>query len=189
MAGVNTLENYVSQLFVIQNSGLVVLSRRYNVECFDQATQLVGGFIGALLNFLQNETSSNVCGESKRGLHNLQMVEMTCSKWFIKTHKDYFIVMMIDKQSPLVNDQPDIVNHLLSNTTTALDIMETFQTSLPKHVFMDYSEEFGNILDNVLYETISTRMEDEITFQNGVLGKENGTSIYLGGYQTGAYNF
>ena len=166
LAGVKTLENYISQIFVIQKSGLVSLSRRYNIECFYQPTQLLGGFLGSLLNFLQMETCNTYCGHSQNGSHSLQMIEMTCNKWFVRTHKDYFIIMMVDKKSPLVDGNTDILEHLLSNTITTLDIMEAFQTSLPNHVFLDYSDEFGNILDNVLYETISAKFEDEITFQN-----------------------
>lgn len=178
LAGVKTLENYISQLFVIQNSGLVSLSRRYSDECFDHPTQLLGGFIGAMLNFLQIETNKNYCGYSRSGFHTLQMIEMTCNKWYVRTHKDYFIVMMIQKESPLVEANSDIIDHLMSNTITAVEIMETFQSSLTKHVFLDYADEFGNILDNVLYETISTKFEDEITFQNGILGNDIGSSIY-----------
>ncbi|MCE7734060.1 MAG: hypothetical protein GPJ54_04220 [Candidatus Heimdallarchaeota archaeon] len=180
LAGVKTLENYISQLLVIENSGLVCLSRRYNIECFDQPTQLLGGFIGALLNFLQLETENNYCGHSPSGFHSLQMIEMSCSKWFVRTHKDYFIIMMVNKRSPLIERNSDILDQLMSNTTTALDIMETFQPALANHVFLDYSEEFGNILDNVLYETISTKFEDEIKFQHGILGNDIGTSVYLG---------
>jgi hypothetical protein len=188
LAGVKTLENYISQLFVIQNSGLVVLSRRYSVECFDQPTQLVGGFVGALLNFMQLETDDNYCGYSKTGSHELQMIEMTCSKWYVRTHKDYFVIMMVHKGSPLINENSEILDHLMSNTTTALDIMETFQTSLSKHVFLDYSEEFGNILDNVLYESISTKFEDEVTFQTGILGPEIGSSVYRSNHKARVYS-
>lgn len=188
LAGVKTLENYISQLLVVENSGLVCLSRRYNIECFDQPTQLLGGFVGALLNFLQIETENNYCGHSLSGFHSLRMIEMSCTKWFVKTHKDYFIIMMVNKSSPLIDGNSEILDQLMMNTTTALDIMETFQPFLSNHVFLDYSEEFGNILDNVLYETISSKFEDEIEFQHGILGNGIGSSVYHGQCETKAYN-
>ena len=178
----NNFNGYISQVFVIHETGVVFLARRYNPSCFSEETQLIGGFLGALLNFVEVKTHEKNCLVDPTGFHFIQEIKMSCSNWLVRKHDDCFIVIISERSSIVSQpDQDQLKNELLEQTSTTIDIIKSFQEIIHDHIFLDHSDEFGVILDNMFHETLSTYLDQKNNFQEGTEELGLGASIFTTG--------
>ena len=91
------------------------------MDCFSIDTQLVGGFLSALINFVEIE-NANV--SSCKSSHTLTGLSTTCSNWHIDRSGDYIAALVIKNDSLLKDvigdDEDKIINMLFENAHNAI---------------------------------------------------------------------
>ena len=162
----------VGQVYVIHQTGLVMLSRKYTSCCASSDPQLIGGFLAALLTFANNASYSNVesCEWEEDGVHKLNDIGMSCSRWFIKTVEDYTVAVLIPNQSPLLQERKfDVVENICEQVISTFLIFQMFDMNVDEHIetIRDYSDEFGNTVDNIVFEVLSGLFGSSMQFEVG----------------------
>ncbi|MDH5401791.1 MAG: hypothetical protein OEZ01_15745 [Candidatus Heimdallarchaeota archaeon] len=153
------INELMSQLYVIHNTGAVLLSRSYDKVCVSVDTQLVGGFLAAVQIFVSNLQSNGIdrveC--STTGGHYLQEISLSCSKWFIQSVDEYMIACLVSKDSPLLTENrqkliSDLLSQILSSYLIFVNIAEENKKKPIK--LLEYSYEFGIAVDNIVYDSM-----------------------------------
>ncbi|MCE7734077.1 MAG: hypothetical protein GPJ54_04305 [Candidatus Heimdallarchaeota archaeon] len=161
----------MAQVYVIHQTGLVILSRKYTSGCVSSDPQLIGGFLAALLTFARvskNEVES--CQWEDDGKHQLKDIGMSCSRWFIKTVEEYTIAVLVQYHSPLLVEQRfDLINTICDQILSTFLIFQMFDVNVEENIgyVKDYSDDFGNTIDNIAFEQIREFMGDRLKFEVG----------------------
>ncbi len=170
----NTISDTISHVYVIHNSGLVVLSRKYANSCTSVESQLIGGFLTAILLFTKDMSSnSNVkCAWEEDGIHRLTDIGMSCSRFFIKSMGHYSIALLVPNDSPLIKDSAyetiyDLNERILSTFIlfTTFGLVDNFNTI---DTIKDYSDEFGHTVDNIIFEVLAEYINPDIKYREGI---------------------
>lgn len=160
---------YVAQVYVIHQNGFVLLSREYKSGCMSADPQLTGGFLSAINSFTQNLTGGNECAWDVNGRHRLVDIGMTCSRWFIKSNGDYTVAMLLSNDSPLIQKELwDTIDDIAARIVDSFEVFRLFSSSTGTiDLFLDHSDDFGNTVDNILFETISEQTGEELDYKEG----------------------
>jgi hypothetical protein len=166
------VSDHVAQVYVIHQTGLVMLSRRYSFGCVGTEPQLIGGFLSALLTFANNSFNleGNSCEWETDGIHTLKDIGMSCSRWFVKTIDNYTSAMLIPNQSPLLQNRKfDVIDNMCEQIITSFLIFQMFDINVDQNLahVKDYSNDFGNTVDNIVYETLKDTAGSSILFEIG----------------------
>ncbi len=162
----------IAQVYVIHQTGLVMLTRKYSSGCVSSDPQLIGGFLAALLTFARNSFNeeNQSCEWEEDGMHKLTDIGMSCSRWFIKTVEDYTIAVLIPNQSALLQQgKYELIDNLCEQTISTFLIFQMFDMNVEQNIdhVKDYSEDFGNTVDNIVYEVLSELVGTSIKFETG----------------------
>lgn len=160
---------YLAQVYVIHQDGFVLLSREYKKGCMSSDPHLTGGFLSAINSFTQNTSVENTCDWDEDGRHRLIDIGMTCSRWFIKANGDYTIAMLLSNDSPLIqNELWDTIDDIAARIVDSFEVFRLFSSSSGTiDLFLDHSDDFGNTVDNILFETISEQTGEELDYKQG----------------------
>ncbi len=162
----------ISQVFVIHKSGVVVLSRIYQESCLSSDPQLIGGILSALITLIQYDTGNGkYCVWEADGKHRLRDIGMSCSRWFIVSHMDFTLAVLVPHSSPLVKlERYDAIQKLNEAILNSFAIFFEFDDSFVDGEIQgikDYSIEFGNMLDSLIFENLYDNLGIEIKFEKG----------------------
>lgn len=170
--GTNMISDYLSQVYVIHQTGLVILSRKYSSGCVSNDPQLIGGFLAALLTFAKTSGSeeSKACEWEEDRLHKLKDIGMSCSRWFILTEDEYTIAALVPYTSLLLRERKfDIIEKISQQIISTFLIFRMFDMNVDQDIkyVKDYSSDFGNTIDNIVFEQLKEIVSDEIIFEIG----------------------
>ncbi len=165
------ISDCLAQVYVIHQTGLVILSRKYTSGCVSNDPQLIGGFLAALLTFARsskNEVES--CLWEEDGKHQLKDIGMSCSRWFIKTIEEYTIAILVQYSSPLLTEQRyELINTICDQVLSTFLIFQMFDVNVEENIgyVKDYSDDFGNTIDNIAFEQLREFVGDRLLFEVG----------------------
>lgn len=165
---------FVAQVYVIHHDGFVLLSREYDQNCMSGDPQLIGGFLAAINSFTKSSSVNTTCSWDELGRHQLVDIGMSCSRWFIRSSGEYTIALLLNNDSVLIQNQMwGTIGRLASRIFNAFDTFRVF-TDGAIASFLDYSDEFGETVDNILFEVTAGEMsEAEYLEGKTVLEKAN----------------
>ena len=158
---------YISEVYVMYKSGVVLLSRRFEKSQVSSDPQLVGGFLSALSDFVQSVMRDHACNIF--GEHELLDIGISCSRWLIKSTGDFTVAVLIQNDSPLIQRGLwHVIDEFAHRVSISFDIFYQFVSFKTQSILLseDYSEDFGNTVDYVLFETLSEFTDENITFDD-----------------------
>lgn len=166
------ISDSISQVYVIHQTGLVLLSRKYSSGCVSNDPQLIGGFLAALLTFARTSGSeaSKSCQWEEDGMHKLIDIGMSCSRWFIRTEEEYTIAILVPYTSQLIIERKfDIIQKICEQTITTFMIFRMFDMNVEEDIkyVKDYSDDFGNTIDNIVFEQLREIFGSDVHFETG----------------------
>ncbi|RMG37330.1 MAG: hypothetical protein D6732_07115 [Methanobacteriota archaeon] len=164
--------DFINQIFVVHKSGIVILSRIYQQSCISSDPQLIGGLLSAMLTLVQHDTNdTRYCSWEMDGRHRLKDIGMSCSRWFIGTHGDFTIATLVPYSSPLItSNRYDIIQKINQAIIASFSIFIEFGTdgiNGKVEAIQDYTIEFGNTLDSLIFESLYDNLGIEIGFEKG----------------------
>ncbi|MHA2250998.1 MAG: hypothetical protein ACXAD7_11585 [Candidatus Kariarchaeaceae archaeon] len=162
----------VSQVYVIHHTGLVMLTRKYSSGCVSNDPQLIGGFLAALLTFAKNSynVENQSCEWEEDGVHKLTDIGMSCSRWFITSVEEYTIAVLIPNQSPLLQQRKfELIDSICEQTISTFLIFQMFDMNVDQKLenIRDYSDDFGNTVDNIVFESLTDFLGTNLKFEIG----------------------
>ncbi len=165
------ISDSISQVYVIHQTGLVLLSRKYNNSCVSNDPQLIGGFLAALLTFARTSGSevSKSCQWEEDGMHKLVDIGMSCSRWFIGTEEEYTIALLVPYSSQLILDRKfDVIKKISDRIISTFLIFRMFDINVEEDIryVKDYSFEFGNAVDTMIIEQLSEVNGSELSVES-----------------------
>lgn len=150
------ISDFITQVYVIHRTGMVILSRKYADSCIESDPQLVGGLVAAIMT-VTNSTSSDVktCIGSDDGKHRLIEFTTTCSRWFIIQEDDFVVTVLVPNVSPLL-DKIDLIGSVSKQIldTYLLFKQFTIQTEETVEESSEEQQELGNTIDNFVSDVI-----------------------------------
>lgn len=168
-----SMGDFINQIFVVHKSGVVILSRIYQESCISSDPQLIGGLLSALLTLVQHDSNvTRYCSWEMDGKHRLRDIGMSCSRWFIGSHGDYTITSLVPHSSPLItSNRYDIIQKINQSIIASFSIFLEFGTngkSKDVEAIQDFTAEFGNTLDSLIFESLYDNLGIEIQFEKGI---------------------
>ncbi len=148
---------------------MVLLSRKYSSTCVDSDSQLIGGFLAALLIFMRNSsTDEPTCKWEQDGIHRLKDIGTSCARWFIESLEDYTVAVLVPNESPLIQQSKyDIINSISTQIIGSFVLFTTFGLAEDLDTLKDLTAEFGNSVDNILFEALTDFIDTKIAFEIG----------------------
>ena len=150
------ISDFVTQVYVIHRTGMVILSRKYADSCIESDPQLVGGLIAAIMT-VTNSTASNVtsCVGSKDGRHKLLEFTTTCSKWIISEDDDFVVTVLVPNTSPLL-EKIDLIGRVANQILETYLLFKQFTIQTEETIEDDTEEqiELGNTIDNFVSDVV-----------------------------------
>lgn len=145
----------ISQVYIMHETGVVLVTRIYNDSCIVGDSQLIGGFISSLVFFF-NDISSTCYREDNSG-HHLEEIAITCSRVVIVRRDDLLVVTIVPQDSALLRGAKRTrIKKVMSCIYEAFEsyklINSTESASLENYI--DYSDGFSSVLDKSLIDAI-----------------------------------
>lgn len=164
-----SVSDFVEQIYVVHKSGMVMLSRRYAISCVASDSQLIGGFLAALLIFMRNSQSSeDQCAWEQDGQHKLKDIGMSCSRWFINGLDDYTVALLIPNDSPLITESKyNLIHDISEKIISSFVLFTTFGLADNLDSLRDLGGDFGNSVDAMIFESLSDYLEGDVQFEVG----------------------
>ncbi len=164
--------DFINQIFVVHKSGVVILSRIYQQSCISSDPQLIGGLLSAMLTLVQHDSNdTRYCSWEMDGRHRLRDIGMSCSRWFIGTHGDFTIATLVPHSSPLItSNRYDVIQKINQSIIASFTIFLEFGMTDQREkveIIQDYTIEFGNTLDSLIFENLYDSLGIEIEFEKG----------------------
>lgn len=101
-------------------------------------------------------------------MHKLKDIGMSCSRWFIRTEGEYTIAILVPYKSQLLIEQKfDIIEKIYQQTISTFMIFRMFDLSVDEDIshVKDYSTDFGNTVDNIVFEQLLEVFGSDLTFE------------------------
>ena len=155
-----SISDYLSQIYVIHQTGMVMLSRNYSTSTINSDPQLIGGFLAAILTFAKVTSNDNFANDTG-GIEDISQIKdigMTHSRWFIESIDEYTVAILVPNSSPLIqNERYEFIYNLCKQIITTFTIFKTFNIDIDNSIetAQDYSEDFGYTTDNIVHEQLS----------------------------------
>ncbi|OLS28214.1 MAG: hypothetical protein HeimC2_08690 [Candidatus Heimdallarchaeota archaeon LC_2] len=152
----STISEFVTQVYVIHRTGMVILSRKYADSCIESDPQLVGGLIAAIMT-VTSSTASNVtsCIGAEDGRHKLLEFTTTCSRWIISEADDFVVTVLVPNTSPLL-EKINLISRVAEQILETYLLYKQFTIQTEETVEDDNDEqiELGNTIDNFVSDVI-----------------------------------
>ena len=154
------ISKYIKQVFVMHQSGLLLLSRKYTDDCVKKDSSLVGSLISALLAFTRSDDGSGICSENLIGDHHLTEFSTTCSRWIINPHKEYIITLVVPNISRLLKKR-DLINDCSKQILEMYQLYRNFENDANEEFDLEppKDDEFIRIIDNIIADLISEYLD------------------------------
>lgn len=149
---------------------MVMLSRKYSSGCIDSDSQLIGGFLAALLIFMRNSQGigTTSCPWEQDGQHRLKDIGTSCSRWFIESLDDYTVAVLVPNESPLIQESKyDVINSISTQIIGSFVLFTTFGLADDIDSLKDLTAEFGNSVDNIIFESLADFINPDLKFEIG----------------------
>ncbi|MCY3410410.1 MAG: hypothetical protein INQ03_02130 [Candidatus Heimdallarchaeota archaeon] len=149
---------------------MVLLSRRFSASCIRSDSQLIGGFLAALLIFMRNtqDTEGRDCSWEEDGIHRLKDIGMSCSRWFIESLDDYTVAVLVPNDSPLIQQSKyEVIYNISENIISSFVLFTTFGLTGSLDELKDFTSDFGNSVDNIVFEALTSSLNIELKFEAG----------------------
>lgn len=161
----NLVNSYISQVYLLHNTGMVEMARIYSENCVNSDPQLIGGFIAAIFAFL-NVSGNDVvksCPGSHDGKHRLRSINSTCSQWYISQNNDFLSALLIPNTSPLIkNDQIKLIERICNQLLETFILFKNFTMSVVETNSTE--DEIGNTLDYIIKDSLSDFTDRKLKF-------------------------
>lgn len=102
-------------------------------------------------------------------MHKLKDIGMSCSRWFIKTEDEYTIALLVPYKSQLLIDRKfDVIDKICAQTISTFLIFKMFDINVDEDIgyVKDYSSDFGNTIDNIVFEQLREVFGSEVKFES-----------------------
>jgi len=154
------ISKYIKQVYIIHQSGLLLLTRKYATDCIKSESTLIGSLITALLAFAGSDSEPGSCEGNPTGNHQLTEIATTCSRWIINPQKDFVVALLLPNKSRLLkkkglikNCSTQILEMYLLSRQFEVDIGEEFEISPTS------DHEFILVIDNIIADLISEYLD------------------------------
>ncbi|MHA2169934.1 MAG: hypothetical protein ACXAB7_08580 [Candidatus Kariarchaeaceae archaeon] len=145
----------ISQVYIMHETGVVLVSRIYNDSCIVGDSQLIGGFISSLVLFF-NDVSSDCYRDGTSG-HNLDEIAITCSRLVIERRTDLLVVAIVPQDSALLRGAKRTrIKKVMGSIYDAFESYKLLDTagSAGLENYIDYSDGFSSVLDKSLIDAL-----------------------------------
>lgn len=154
------ISKYIKQVYIMHQSGLLLLTRKYADDCIKSESTLIGSLISALLVFTESDSEPGLCEESTTGKHHLTEIATTCSRWIINPQKDYIIALLLPNKSRLLKKR----NLVRDGSTQILEmylLSRKFEADIGKdfEIAPMLDNEFISVIDNIIADLISEYLD------------------------------
>lgn len=150
-------------MYIIHQSGLLLLTRRYAEDCIKSESTLVGSLISALIAFTASDSEPGSCEGNPTGTHHLTEVATTCSRWIINPHKDHIIALLLPNKSRFLQKK----NLVRDGSTQILEmylLSRKFESDEPRNLEIapKVDNQFAEVIDNIIADMIFEYLDIEV---------------------------